>query len=113
MKQEKAHNSRFLGALGFLGFLGSLGFVGTKYDFMAKCSFLAFLSLFSMLVLIPFPKDKVKYPAERSRLPFLSALAFLSFLSALFGKNPLMAQFAIFACAALYAAPQKKKKDVV
>ena len=65
---EKANNSRFLGALGFLGFVGFLGFLPSDdYQYLTKLAFVSFLSLRSLLVLVPFDKSEVKGPIDPRR----------------------------------------------
>jgi len=66
---EKTHDRRFLGALGFLGFLGFSGFLGSdSYQHLAKFAGLAWLSLASLLVLIPRDKSKVNMKYQLDNL---------------------------------------------
>ena len=77
---EKTHDRRFLFALGFLFFLGFLGFLGTdSYQHLAKLAWAAYLSVASLLVLIPRDKSKV---SVKYRLDNLAAI-----IAALAGKK--------------------------
>jgi hypothetical protein len=110
MKKQRIQNPRFLAAQGALGFLGLLG---SKNPDVQQWAALAWLSLISLLVLIPTVNVESKWanyrlhPRRKGLLAFLPFLGFLGFLGT---EYDWLYGLAWLAGLAQFSIDQKKKE---
>ncbi|VGO17927.1 Alkaline phosphatase synthesis sensor protein PhoR [Pontiella desulfatans] len=113
MKKQRIQNPRFLAALGFFGFLGLLGFDNPEVQRWAKLSWLSVLSLLVLLPTVNVESKQANYRLNPRRKGLLAFLVFLPFLGFLGTGYESLVGVAWLSMVSQFAIDQKKRTSAV